>query len=173
VRFSDVDHPPGETIEEFCRRVSPRLIGSLTLQCDDRLVAEDLAQEALARTWERWSAVSAMASPEAWTYRVAFNLAASARRRRRAERRAYERHERHSPQAPDLTAERLALWSALEAVPPRQRAAVVLRHYAGFSIRDTAEALGCAEGTVRSLTSQGIQALREGLQFEQPAKDRR
>ncbi len=173
MRFSCVDHPPGETIEGFCRRISPRLIGSLILQFDDRLVAEDLAQEALARTWERWSEVSAMASPEAWTYRVAFNLAASTRRRRRAERRAYERNERPSPPAPDLTTERLALRSALEALPPRQRAAVVLRHYAGFSIRDSAAALGCAEGTVRSLASQGIHALREGLEFTQQAKDRR
>jgi RNA polymerase sigma-70 factor (ECF subfamily) len=162
VRSFIVDPAPAESIEDFCRRLSPRLVGSLTLHCESRPVAEELAQEALARAWQRWSTVSTMASPDAWTYRVAFNLAASDRRRRRAERRALDR--RPQPLAPpERTAETLAVWAALRALPARQRAAVVLRHYAGFSIRETATALDCAEGTVRSLTSQGVQAIRAAL----------
>ena len=53
----------------FCDRVSGRLVGSLTLYGGDRHVAEELAQEALARAWERWSTVSRLDSPEAWTFR--------------------------------------------------------------------------------------------------------
>lgn len=152
----------GETIEEFCRRISPRLVGSLALQCENRLVAEELAQEALARTWERWREVATMDSPEAWTYRVAFNLASSHRRRRRAERRAHSRRGVAQPSA-DRTTENLVVREAINALPARQRAAVVLRYYAGFSIREAAEALDCAEGTVRSLTSQGVAGLRAAL----------
>ena len=62
--------------ERFCAQVSPRLVGSLTLYCGDRLLAEEIAQEALVRAFERWGRVGAMASPEAWAYRTAFNLAA-------------------------------------------------------------------------------------------------
>lgn len=71
----------------FCDRVSGRLVGSLTLYCGDRHLAEELAQEALARAWERWPAVSRMASPEGWAFRTAMNLARSGFRRRRIERR--------------------------------------------------------------------------------------
>jgi RNA polymerase sigma factor (sigma-70 family) len=48
-------------------------------------------------------------------------------------------------------------------LPDRQRAAIVLRYFADLSVRDTASALGCAEGTVKSLTSQAITALRRCL----------
>jgi len=44
---------PIEGIDDFCRRVSPRLVGALTLQCGDRATAEELAQEAMARTGAR------------------------------------------------------------------------------------------------------------------------
>ena len=75
----------------FCEALSRRLVGSLVLFCGDRMVAEELAQEALARALERWAQVSVMMSPEAWVYRTAFNLARSAHRRRAAERRALKR----------------------------------------------------------------------------------
>jgi len=72
----------------FCDEIRGRLVGSLYLYCGDRPLAEELAQEALARTWERWDQVSAMASPEAWTFATARNLARSRFRRRAVERRA-------------------------------------------------------------------------------------
>jgi RNA polymerase sigma factor (sigma-70 family) len=154
--------PRAESIESFCQRISPRLVGSLVLQCENRLVAEEIAQEALARAWLRWKDVGLMASPEAWTYRVAFNLASSQRRRRAAERRAHSRRGREGIE-PDHLAEDLAVRHAVQQLPARQRTAVVLRYFAGFSVRETAEAMSCAEGTVRSLTSQGVAALRAAL----------
>jgi len=91
-----------DSIESFCRRLSPLLVGSLTLQCENRLVAEEIAQEALARAWERWDVVSLMSSPDGWTYRVAFNLAKSHYRRRQAEKRAMDRLESGDPGPSDL-----------------------------------------------------------------------
>ena len=65
--------------------------------------------------------------------------------------------------ASSVIAERMRLRSALAAVPARQRAAVVLRHYLGLSLQDTAAVLGCTVGTAKSQTSRGLAQLREVL----------
>ena len=145
---------------ELCAAIGPRLVGSLTLFCGDRALAEELAQEALARAYERWPRVSTMESPAAWTYRVAFNLARSAARRRAAERRASRRlaTELQLP-LPDAAAA-IAVREAVLALPPRQRAAIVARYFGQLSVAESAAALGCAEGTVRALTAQAVAALR-------------
>lgn len=69
-----------DEVAAFCERVRPRLVGALTLACGDRRIGEDLAQDTLVRVWERWPQVSAMTSPEGWTFRTGFNLASSWRR---------------------------------------------------------------------------------------------
>ena len=78
--------------EAWCATIRPRLVGALSLYTGDPQVAEDVAQEALARVWDRWERVRTMRSPEAWTFTVAFNLAHSwfrrVRSRRDRERRA-------------------------------------------------------------------------------------
>lgn len=56
--------------------------------------------------------------------------------------------------------ERLSQLELLRRLPPRQRAAVVLRFYDDLSIQETAAALGCSEGTITSLSSRGLHALR-------------
>ena len=110
-----------EPIEAFCARVSPALVGSLTLQCGDRAVAEDLAQEALAITWERWDEVSTMTNPGGWTYRVAFNLARSGHRRTLAEQRARGRLRHVEPIRHD-EGDAIALRSALRTLTHRRAA---------------------------------------------------
>jgi RNA polymerase sigma-70 factor (ECF subfamily) len=132
------------------------------LQCRDRALAEELAQEALARAWERWDRVSDMASPEGWVFRVAFNLAASERRRAAAARRATERSTDPIVAQHD-SSDRAVVLDALQRLPLRQRAAVVCRYYLDLSVPTTAEALGCAEGTVKALCHQGLAALRSDL----------
>jgi RNA polymerase sigma-70 factor (sigma-E family) len=151
----------------FCRELHPRLVGALALHCGDRDVATELAQETLARVWERWSTVERMDSPEAWAFRVAFNLAASRFRRGAAERRARARlgpvdEHVHEPDATDAVAVR----AAVASLPPRQRAAVILRYFVDLSVDQTAEALRCAPGTVKSLTSQAIASLRDRFDVE-------
>jgi RNA polymerase sigma factor (sigma-70 family) len=60
----------------------------------------------------------------------------------------------------------LAVRAAVAALPPRQRAAVVLRYFADLSVDQTAAVLGCAPGTVKSLTSQAIASLRDRFEVE-------
>ena len=153
--------PTTSDADAFVTEIRSRLVGSLTLYCGDRATAEDLAQEALVRTWMRWKKVRDMQSPEAWTFRTAFNLANSWGRRRQAERRALTRLERR-PTPPTATepADVLALRDAIGGLPPRQRAAIVCRYYGGMSVDETASAIDARPGTVKALTSQGVESLR-------------
>ena len=150
-----------ETFDDVCRRLHPRLVVALAVHCGDRALAEDLAQEALARACRDWSTVSRAASPDAWVFRTAFNLSASWFRRVRTARRS-EPLLRAVDTSTDPS-ERLALRAAVARLPRRQRQAIVLRYLVDLSITDTAEVMRCAEGTVRALTSQALTALREQL----------
>jgi RNA polymerase sigma factor (sigma-70 family) len=153
----------GAGLREFCAVEYPRLLGSLTLYCGDRAVAEELAQEALARACISWSKVRRMDAPGAWVNRVAINLANSHFRRKGAERRAQEkleaRAERAAPhQDHDLE---MILRREVAALPRRQRAALVLRYFGDMSVSATADALGVPEGTIKRLTHDAIAALRK------------
>lgn len=150
--------------EAYCTRVRPWLVGSLSLYCGNADVAEELAQDTLARVWDRWPEVAAMAAPDSWTYRVALNLANSHYRRRAAERRATARSERgrEAADTPDA-ADALSVREAVARLPKRQRAALVLRYYADLPVAEAAALLGCAPGTVKALTHQAIAALRASV----------
>lgn len=145
---------------EFCEGIRVRLVGSLTMYCGEWGVAEELAQDALVRVWERWDEVSAMTSPEAWTYRTAFNLASSWARRRSAERRAHRRAADDRPSSQPDTATNEAVRGAVAALAPRQRAVVACRYFLGLNVAETAEVLGIATGTVKATTHQALAALR-------------
>lgn len=125
----------------------------------DRQEAADVTQEAFARAYEHWRTVSRSDRPGAWVQRVAVNLALSWRRRQRL--RSREATERELVEPPDLPDPEL--FAALRALPPQQRAAVVLRHWADLSVEETARTLGKRPGTVKALTSQGLANLRRAL----------
>jgi RNA polymerase sigma-70 factor (ECF subfamily) len=111
----------------------------------------------------------------AWTYRVAVNLANSWLRRRMAERRAHARLSGRAASAhtdPD-PADAVAVRRAVGALPRRQRTALVLRYYADLPVAEVAALMGCAPGTVKSLTSKALTALRrvEGMQVAEEVTD--
>jgi len=101
-----------------------------------------------------------MDHPEAWAHRVAINLANSAFRRRRLMSRFQGRDaviQDTSPDASSVT--RADLLRGLAALPPRQRAAVILRYHAGFTAIEVASLLGVSPGAVRMLTARAREAL--------------
>lgn len=151
--------------EQFVRSLYPSLIGSFALQGFTVEEAEDLAQDTLVRVVRHWDQVAAADSPEGWAFRAASNLSRSWLRRLRLARR-------RTPPPPDPsepdTADSLAIRHAVTRLPARQREAVVLRYFAQLSVREAAAAMHCAEGTVRALTSQGIAALRDHFDIDDP-----
>lgn len=162
-----------DELAAFCSAQYPRLVGSLSLYCGDRDVAEELAQEALLRAMQRWPSVRRKRSPAAWTHRVALNLVHSRYRRRQAERRAIARSsgDRAEHEPPDQAAG-LAVRGAVAALPRRQRACLVWRYYLGWSVAEVAEALGVSSAAVSSLTYRALEALRAELGTPAPASER-
>lgn len=148
---------------ELCRGVYPRLVGCLSLHLGDLGTAEEIAQDALSRVVERWDQVQSMECPEAWVFRVGFNLANSRIRRKVAERRAYDRFainvRTSGSQRPD-DADRVAVRAALKSLPPRQREAVVLRYYVDLSVAQISVAMDCRPGTVKAHLNKAIAHLR-------------
>lgn len=148
----------------FCRREYPRLVGALTLYCDDGGVAEELAQEALVRACERWPRVRDMRAPGAWVHRVAMNLAKSRFRRSRAERRAHARHgpPRHASDEADV-GDAVTVRRAVSGLAEGPRRVLVARFYLGWSVAETAEWLGLSRDAVSAHTSRGLKALHYRL----------
>lgn len=145
----------------FCEQEYARLVGSLALYVGDRHTAEELAHDALVRLCQHWSRVGEMSNPHGWLYRVAFNLARSMFRRRSAERRAMARHGGSIATHESDDATTIAVRQAVAELSPRMREAIIRRFLLGDSVRQTAQAMGCAAGTVKSLTHKGLGALRE------------
>lgn len=126
----------------------------------DRAEAEDCAQEASARALVRWRRVHEYAP--AWVARVSVNLALD---RTRATQRA-NRLRRGSDVDVDrfeLAARRRDLATALTALPKRQREAVVLRYLVDLPEADTADAMGCTVGTVKSTVARALDRMRVEL----------
>jgi RNA polymerase sigma-70 factor (sigma-E family) len=145
---------------------APRAGRLAYLLTGDPDVAEDLTQEAFTRLITRFGALRRPDAVDAYLRRSVVNLARKHWRRLGRER-SYVRRE--GPVLADRTlnhpdvAERVALWKELDKLPYRQRAALVLRFFEDLSERETAESLGCPVGTVKSLVSRGLEALRQEI----------
>ncbi|MHB8512701.1 MAG: SigE family RNA polymerase sigma factor [Actinomycetota bacterium] len=130
----------------------------------DLASAEDLAHDAFLKVVGR---LADLRSPDAFApylKRAVVNASRSAHRHR-------EVNERHAPTlarseavaGPNID-ERDAMWRLLQRLPERQRAALVLRYYEDLSESQTADILRCRPGTVKSLVSRGLEAMRKEMQ---------
>jgi RNA polymerase sigma factor (sigma-70 family) len=158
-------------LAQFCQAQYPRLVGTLALYCGDRLVAEELAQETLARVCAQWARVGAMTAPAGWTHRVAMNLANSRFRRLAAERRAKDRAEArsHTVDDPADLADAVAIRAAVSALPARQKTALVLRYYADLPVEQVATHLRTSAGAVHQLTHRALETLRSTFDVTEDA----
>lgn len=144
-----------------------RLHRTAYLLCGDWHVAEDLVQEALARTAVHWRRIETTSHPDAYVRRILLNAA-----RQRWRRRPDREHPIEAPAGqavPDGAQDRAVrdeLITALRRLPPRQRAAIVLRYFEQLSEAETAEALDCSVGTVKSQTSRALVTLRRAMTAE-------
>jgi RNA polymerase sigma-70 factor (ECF subfamily) len=119
----------------------------------DMPAAEDCTQEAYERAFRAWKSWRPDAPAEAWLHRIAINTAITRQRRERLQEAGaiIRRLGRPTTQAdPAVQAERSDLLNALRKLPPKQSAAIVLRHFHGYTNREIAIALGVPEQTVAS-----------------------
>jgi RNA polymerase sigma-70 factor (sigma-E family) len=159
---ADVTEADGGRLAELYRRHAAEAIRLAYMLTGDRLLAEDLVQDAFVKLAGRLVHLRDPGAFDAYLRRTIVNLTNSYFRRKRLERAYLRRSEAERPalgEAPD-TDRRDELWKDLQRLPARQRAAIVLRIYEDLSEQRVAEILGCRPGTVRSLVSRGLAELR-------------
>lgn len=139
-----------------------QLTRTLATSLGDTQVAQDAAQEAMARACERWNKIGNYDNPTGWCFRVGMNWATSRWRKRRREVTTGDVRQSGSIENLDLEVQdRLLI--ALRALSIDQRSVIVLRLVEDWSIAETAEALGIAEGTVQSRYARALKQLRAEL----------
>lgn len=159
--------PGGLTFEEIVRqretqilRVAYRILGNWA-------DAEDIAQEALVRLHKHGLAFSNETAMATWLHRVTVNLSIDRiRSPRNRNAQLFDFVAAAGPSPEDVALEdrrKLLLTAALSELPPRERAAIVLREIEGLSTADVARTMGSTETTVRSQISKGMTRLREIL----------
>jgi RNA polymerase sigma factor (sigma-70 family) len=146
---------PDADFDVFYREQYARLVRALILLAGPS-DAEDLAQEALSRVFERWERVSGMESPEGYLYRTALNVHRTVwrRRRRRSDTDAV------SEVSTDAVDERLTILAAVSTLPRKQREALVLVEWLGFGAREAGAILGIEAVSVRSRLMDARNRLR-------------
>lgn len=152
--------PVEPTFDDFFRAHRDRLFSALWLVGRDRHEAEEVAQEAFLKVWERWDRVRRLDDPAGYLYRTGLNLF---RNRRRGVALALRRTVRAAPAADPIEAvdDRDAVVRALGALTPRERAALVLVDLLDMTSEEAARALGVRASTVRVLAARGRAALRD------------
>lgn len=150
--------------EQFIAAQQAPLLRAAYLLTGNSSGAQDLVQETLIRVVDKWRQVRSADSPHAYTRKIMLREFQRGHRRRWNDELPHaEVPERDADARYDAVDDRDRIRRALLHLPPRQRAAVVLRHYEDRSEAETAELLGCRLGTIKSLTSRGLSSLREHL----------
>ncbi|WP_243059947.1 SigE family RNA polymerase sigma factor [Nocardioides sp. SR21] len=146
---------------EFVRATGTQLYRAALLLTADHHLAEDLTQTAYARMFASWRRVSRTENPVAYARTTLLNAFLSHRRLRRSSEvpaDAVLAGEHAAPEDDPTT--RLDLLAALAALPPHDRAVLVLRYWEDRSVAETARDLGMTETTVRTRSRRALQRLR-------------
>ena len=154
------------TFREFAARRRGDLRRTAYLLCGDWYLADDLVQDALAKLYVHWRRVSAAGEVDAYVRRMLVNgFLATKRRAWRREVSAAELPDivASGPTGADHDGTRDMLRRALAQLQPSQRTIVVLRYWDDLSIEQTAAALGCSTGNVKSQSARGLAHLRAAL----------
>lgn len=156
--------------DRFVAENASALLRTAYLMVGDLHEAEDAVQETLLKVASRWPRVRRMDNPAGYARRILVNLALRGgprRSRNRAELNATA--PTHAASGATYLDSRDELYEALAALPPRQRAVLVLRYFLDLPETEVAATLGCSLGTVKSSGSRGLKRLEESLR---PNKNR-
>ncbi len=148
--------------EGFYRENLARVVRACALVLLDREEATDVAAEAFARLWSRWSVIRSDDHAGGYVFKTAMRLCGRRRRRRRRELAGIGA-DRAGDDPIARALDRQVVFDALRELSLRQRQAVVLRDWAGFETREVAALLGMRESTVRVHLARGRESLRRTL----------
>ena len=171
---------PRIDFDRFVAETAESLLRSAYLITWDFAEAEDLVQECLFKVARRWPRVKKMKRPVAYARTVLIHLAldeGKRRSRRRSELgpEATGLLDAHHDDAAVRTLGRVEtstdLLGVLRELPPRQRAALVLRYFDDLSEAEAADVMGCSVGTVKSTTSRALRRLRREVEETEAASD--
>jgi RNA polymerase sigma-70 factor (sigma-E family) len=147
---------------EFAEAARGRLRRTAYLLCGDWEQASDHVQEGLIRVYVAWPRLTRVGREYAYARKAVVSAFLDHSRRRSSKEVPAEPDGNVSSgeDVAEYVAVRTALMAALDELPLRQRACVVLRYFDDLSVADTAAVLGCSEGTVKSQTSRALASLR-------------
>jgi RNA polymerase sigma-70 factor (sigma-E family) len=159
---SNRDDRRDDPFVEYVAACRGRLYRTAYLLCGDAHRADDLVQVALSKAYVAWPRLERAGNVDAYVRRILVNAHIDETRRGwRRERPGLTGIDEVAPMPMDEGDEEL--WAALRALAPNQRRVVVLRHYWGLSVEETAADLGISTGTVKSQTSAALAHLRDAL----------
>ncbi|MFI7608570.1 SigE family RNA polymerase sigma factor [Micromonospora sp. NPDC049366] len=144
--------------EEFYRATRHRVVTVLYALGGDLAEAQDAAQEAYVRAWQRWTKISGYGDPEAWVRTVGYRLLVNRWRKMRNGLAAYRRQGGDVSVGPP-SENTVALVTALRRLPEEQRQAIVLHHLADLSVAEIAAQTNTPTGTVKARLARGRKAL--------------
>ena len=154
-----------DTFDGFFDEHYERLVRAMYLSTSDRYEAEDLAQEAMARVFERWDRIRETDDPVGYLYRVALNSRRS-RLRRLAVATRLRAPRRDQRPLTEEAEDRHTIMDALRRLPQAQRDAVVLCDWLEMTDTEAAEVLGVSAGAVRARLHRARPTLRDALRGE-------
>ncbi len=156
------------SFDQLVERHRSELLAYLTRLLGDAHDAEDACQDALLRAYRAHGRLRPDSNARAWLYKIATNTALNALKRRKR-KAAHDVDIDPDRLAVDSTAtldrrqELRAVARAVEALPPKQRAALMLRQFQGMNYAEIAASLGSSEASARANVYQAIRKLREIL----------
>ena len=156
--------------ETWYSRTHPMVIGVVFAVCGDPDVSADAADEAFTRALVKMRSAGVLAAPDAWVCKVALNVM-----RRRLRRRSVEARLLNRPagrEAASMAVSNPEVWTAVRALPERQRLAIVLRYVGDMTEADIASVMGVTRGTVAASLAAARTRLRDLLDEPGPDPDR-
>jgi RNA polymerase sigma-70 factor (sigma-E family) len=149
---------------EFVEAAAPRLRRTAYLMCRDWHLAQDLTQITLAKMYASWARIWRITNLTAYSRRVLMNAVIDQRKRRSDAEIVLAELPESPARHPDGSAElHVALLTALAALPVRDQAIVVLRHWEDLSVENVAEILGVSASVVKMQSARSLGRLRDLL----------
>jgi RNA polymerase sigma-70 factor (sigma-E family) len=162
------EHPRDAEFTEYVTAKAPWLRKVAYLLSSDWHRADDLVQATITRLYVNWHRATRVDNVDGYVRRILINEYLAEQRTAWWRRIVLSGTEPDLPAVETNLAEALDLRRALDTLPARQRATVVLRYYCDLTVEATAHALGCSPGTVKSQTAHGIDTLRRALEAVPP-----